>query len=483
MNGAANSGTANPEATVQLPTIQLNSVSASPQPAGGFCRVTVAGPRTRVDLAVPATVPLANLLPMMLRYVHQESNEDGGAAHGGWTLTRRDGMRLDPAAPLATAGIREGELLLLRPARELLPPPLYDDVVEIIGDEAVATRWGPSQTRAVCATIGVLAGLGVCAAIEASTGLLAAVVGLALAALLLAGAAGLGRAVGDLPAAAVLAALAGPVGAVSTARILGPGWDPPKMLVVTAALLATATLGAVLVGGADGVFAALAAVGVLGVVAGAVLVLSGTSPARVAAAVAPLALAITTVLPTLSLRVARLPKPQLPSTAAEIADVAGEVEFEQAARRVAAARRLLTGLHAGVYTVVLLGIAVLSFDSTWATVLAGMLAALAALRARLFADRGQVLAPVAAAALAVAALSAGLVHSASGDGQLLGVVAPLLLGVGLLAGTIGLATGRQGENPRLSRLLDLIELLLSLAVVPVALAVWDVYTTLLNLGS
>lgn len=46
-------------------------------------RLTVAGPTGRADLAVPATVTLAGLLPVLLRHVA------GPEAHGGgWVLQR-----------------------------------------------------------------------------------------------------------------------------------------------------------------------------------------------------------------------------------------------------------------------------------------------------------------------------------------------------------------------------------------------------------
>ena len=54
--------------------------------------------------------------------------------------------------------------------------------------------------------------------------------------------------------------------------------------------------------------------------------------------------------------------------------------------------------------------------------------------------------------------------------------------VGLaVAGAFGVWGGRRPLNPRLSRGLDVLETLLLLAVVPLALAVWDVYTMLLEI--
>jgi WXG100 protein secretion system (Wss), protein YukD len=103
---------------------------------GGFCRVQIAGPTTRVDLSVPTGVPLAALLPSIVSFAEQS-----GAAPQGWALSRLDGTRLDPAAALAAGGIREGDLLLLHPAHDRVGEPLYDDVVEVLGAGADGSAW------------------------------------------------------------------------------------------------------------------------------------------------------------------------------------------------------------------------------------------------------------------------------------------------------------------------------------------------------
>ena len=83
----------------------------------GFCRVQIAAPTTRVDLALPTGVPLAGLLPAIVGYAEQDPPR-----REGWALSRLDGSRLDPAAGLAAAGVREGELLLLHAAQDELGP-------------------------------------------------------------------------------------------------------------------------------------------------------------------------------------------------------------------------------------------------------------------------------------------------------------------------------------------------------------------------
>jgi Mrp family chromosome partitioning ATPase len=82
--------------------------------------VTVAGPRGRRDLSLPADAPVAELLPVLARLLGD------GAAPEGWTLTPAGGGPLPAGSSLAAAGILNGALLQLaapRPAPVAAPPP------------------------------------------------------------------------------------------------------------------------------------------------------------------------------------------------------------------------------------------------------------------------------------------------------------------------------------------------------------------------
>ena len=61
-----------------------------------FSRVTVVAPKTRIDLALPADVSVADLLPMLLDMAH-EGTADGGARHGGGGPAKLGGDRLGPS--------------------------------------------------------------------------------------------------------------------------------------------------------------------------------------------------------------------------------------------------------------------------------------------------------------------------------------------------------------------------------------------------
>jgi type VII secretion integral membrane protein EccD len=445
----------------------------------GFCRVQIAAPTTRVDLALPTTVPLAGLLPAIVGYAEQDL-----AAPQGWALSRLDGTRLDPAAGLIVAGIREGELLLLHSAHDSVGQPLYDDVVEVLSDAAAESGWTPRDTRVACAGLLALAVLGaVWAAVTTGT-LLAGILLAVLAVLLLGGGSLLAHATGDLPAGTTLAALSAVVGATAGVVLLGRPLGPAHLVLVAAILVLVAAAGPPALGGGDAVFLALGIIGLLTLLGGLLIILVPATPARAAAVVAPLALALTTAMPTLALRLSRIPRPPLPRTAAELADVPGQLELDQIQQRVQRARALLTGLLTGCYAATTLATVVLTTDtdSPWPSVLAALLGVLLLLRGRLFRRRAQVAAPLVAAAVVFAAgLYAAASTWASSVPILLGVVAPAALALAAIAGGFGRWGGRGPLNPRLARALDLLETLLLLSVVPIVLAVWNVYTLLLEL--
>src|SRR5699024_5527542 len=120
-----------------------------------FSRVTVVAPRTRIDVALPADVAVADLLPMVLEMAG-ETSSDGGVRHGGWALAKLGDTALDPSRTLASLGVVDGELLQLRKRNENPPPPLYDDVVDAIA-EAEPDSFQP-WTKEIANRVGHIAG-------------------------------------------------------------------------------------------------------------------------------------------------------------------------------------------------------------------------------------------------------------------------------------------------------------------------------------
>ena len=124
----------------------------------GLARVTISAPQRRVDVALPEHVPLAELLPEVLRHAG-EGLADDGERHGGWVLRRTDGTALSGGQGLQAQGVRDGEVLHLVPARAQWPELEYDDVVEAIAEGARrrGAGWTGAHTRVAAI---VAAGLG-----------------------------------------------------------------------------------------------------------------------------------------------------------------------------------------------------------------------------------------------------------------------------------------------------------------------------------
>ncbi|MCZ9344045.1 EsaB/YukD family protein, partial [Streptomyces sp. TRM76130] len=97
----------------------------------GLCRVTIRAPEKTIDLAVPSDIPLADLLPVVVGHAGEQL-EEAGLQHGGWVLQRIGGEPLDPEGTPDSLDLRDGEVLLLRPEAEALPPVRFDSLVDAV---------------------------------------------------------------------------------------------------------------------------------------------------------------------------------------------------------------------------------------------------------------------------------------------------------------------------------------------------------------
>ena len=108
-------------------------ISAAPE----HVRVSVVGGRTQLDVMLPVDIPVASLVPELVRLVRtrdvEVSPDTPWAATRDtfWVLSRLDPFaRLQPHQTLRGAGVVDGELLQLTDERALSAPTLYDDVVD-----------------------------------------------------------------------------------------------------------------------------------------------------------------------------------------------------------------------------------------------------------------------------------------------------------------------------------------------------------------
>jgi type VII secretion integral membrane protein EccD len=452
--------------------------------AGSMRRVTVIAPTSRVDVSLPQQSTVAELVPMLVRMTA------GKQAGTGWTLGRLGGDPFASSSTVADAGIRDGELLYLNPRGAKPPPLLFDDVVDAIASAAADPRgmWRPDFTRAVGLTTALVTFAGAAVLIPAVRPAfpLAALVDGALAFMLLLGAAALGRG-GDPWVGGTLAAAGVPSAFLGGVALGVPdGGDPfaPSAVALAAgcgALLIYAVLAAAAVPDAFTWFVGAAVAAGIGLVAALVTAATGEPATSVAAVVAAGALALSPLLPVSALRLGRLPAPRVPVDVAEFRREERPTLGPEVVGQTRVASDALAGLLAGIAAVVATSAVVLAWSGDgWAWILAALSGLAMLLRARAYPRARQrgalVVGGVATLLIAAPGLAAGGSRGAW----------PLLITGIVVVGVVGLTYGARARvnqpSPYWTRLLDVIEVLAVVSLLPLAAGVLDLYQTARNFG-
>ena len=472
----------------------------------GLARITINAPHRRVDVALPEHVPLAELLPEVLRHAG-EGLADDGEKHGGWVLRRTDGVALATAQGLFPQGVRDGEVLHLVPARDEWPELEYDDVVEAIAEGARrGSVWAPSSTRsATLAAAGVLLSLGLIAVLAAGPAWHgAAFAGLGVAVLL--GLAGItaSRAYGDARAGAAFGAYAMPYafagGAVLVASndrvgALGllPWLGDSELLAGAVALLLAAALGGVGVAASLRLFTAGVVVGLFT----AITAVAGmfTSAAGAAAVLVSILVCGIGALPLLAIRFGKMPTPPVTlPTGAEAAEgftgVSPERALDAARERpdratvfaaVTRTEELLAGMLLGHAVLATGAFLVLATAGTLsARILTAVSAAALLLRSRLFVTLRQRVPLVIGGLAGIFALGFDLLTHA-GPTTLLAVTGIALV-LAIITVSAGATYSRRPPSPYLGRAADLIDTLVVVSVIPIACAVVGLYAAVTGIN-
>jgi len=133
----------------------------------GLRRVSVHAGTAAVDLALPAGIPVATLIPPIVDILGgRDSDCSGALVARRYQLSLPGASALDVSMTLAQLGIHDGAIMVLSHARTPLPGPRYDDVAEAVSVtlQATARPWDQHQkaTRLTGATAAsCLAGVGV----------------------------------------------------------------------------------------------------------------------------------------------------------------------------------------------------------------------------------------------------------------------------------------------------------------------------------
>ncbi|WP_128976158.1 type VII secretion integral membrane protein EccD [Streptomyces roseicoloratus] len=477
--------------------------------ATGFCRVTVVAPDSRIDVALPEDIAVADVYPEILRLTGQ--TQPAGAP-AGYHLVRRDGTVLDGARTLAAQQVLDGEVLSLRPFAQSLPPAVYDDVSDAVASAVTRDRhlWSDELLRGAGLVGGVLLlvlmGFVLWFAdpvrhdMHSLPGIIAGAAGVLLTAF-----AGVrARVYGDRATAVALGLGALPLLLIAGSGILAPdaGQGPGRLqflLGCVTVLVASVALVALTPSG-DAPFVAATFLATVGTLATFVAILTEASATQTAAVCVPVAIGLVAFLPGLSARFARLPIGYAsPRSAADdefLADPhqpapeAQPVDGERIALQARRGHEMLLGLVGGCAAVVVGSSAVLGFaGNTWGQLLALAAGLAMLLRARLFRYTSQVASVLVAGLAAIALLILGLslnppvdlvkdllMYGDRGglDIRTIWLTAAVAAGAALVT-AIGLIIPRKGLSPFWGRLLDLAEGFVLLSLVPLCLAVLDVF--------
>lgn len=448
---------------------------AAPFPERTYCRLTVLAPRANVDVALPADVPVAELVPMVLELVGEPAPRQRPES---WRLSGAAGGVLPASASLAELGVLDGELLRIGP--DIAPPaaPVFDDPVDAMA-ATTASRAGEHRFAAAAVLLAALAAAVLLAGAAGSVAtLLIAVLGV----------------VGALAHTAVLARqtlIAGASdaanGAAHTAALCavllaaGGGWAVmpgpeigPHLLLASVAAGVAAAVAQVVLRVVAPVLVAIVTASVW-IAAGVLALRLGAGSAAAAAGVGALALISAPLLPRAAVRLAGLPRPIVPADATELVEADNGPDIlppEELAERADLARGFLAGLVGGNAVVTAAAAVVAAGAASWSgPAFAGVVVLVLLLRVRGYADaapaRTSLLAAVGTGTtLAVLAVVQVEEARAAAAGALLLVVA---------AGVTVMGRGRPVGSPVLRRAVDLLEGLLVAAAVPLALGAMDVY--------
>ncbi|HIW62644.1 MAG TPA: type VII secretion integral membrane protein EccD [Candidatus Stackebrandtia excrementipullorum] len=456
--------------------------------ANPLCRVTVVSPHTRMDVALPAHIPLAELQADLL--AHAAASPDGeefvneGVEAGGWTLARLGEAPLDPDLSCAQLGIADGEELYFRATPETAPATIFDDVVDAVATAAEdrAGGWRARDTRIAGLTLATLATVGAVA-----TALGAPSAGTA-ALLLIGGLLGVGAAWAldrafNLPGPAVLMGALGILTGTAGAAMVAAGdrfvteYGAPQWLAAGCGAVVYAAVAMLAVNRPVPQFHS-ALVSSIGLVVGSGLCTwFNVDVAAAASAVAGLTLAVIPALPMISYRIAKLPLPDVPTSPEELR---GDIEFadgqgDRLLTRSDHADDYLAGALTGCAAIIgaatmLLGVT----DTVPAVILAGIFAALMLLKSRNF-HTIRLRVPMLAAGFAGPAAIAGAGVAALAPEYRLPLVAGGLALLALILIVHALAAAGRKLSPLWGRTGDIFHILLAVAVIPMTLWVWGLY--------
>ncbi|MCW2542378.1 MAG: type secretion integral rane protein EccD [Frankiales bacterium] len=457
--------------------------------AADICRVTVVTPDRRMELALPTYLPLVDMVPTLVGIVDERL---GSAVSGKGVVLQRFGDEpLDQSRTASSLGLRDGDVLHLREADNVLPALRFDDLGDGIAVRLgmLPSRWSSRTTRSTALALSVLAWLAGAALLYSHTPLptAVAVAGGSAVALLLAG---FGAARGWQDGTAALLLAMGAVCMAATAGTLAAPWLRADATLPPAG--SQLTMLSALLGGACAAVVGLAAMAflveagsfflpdrllvavILGLVAcadGALVTFTSLSNSQATAALSAAAVMFSPLAPTAAFACAGLRLPDLPQSASDIERSNPPIVEATLARRTAAADRYMTCFYAVIAVLGLTASISLAAahdrSSVWLAALFGLVAIF---RAKALTGRWQRLLLIGSGALGVTAALFGLAWLLPAPARV-----ALAAGAAVGASLALVATARvlpdRVIRPYWGRASEILETLLAIAVLPLTLTV------------
>ncbi|MFE7720469.1 type VII secretion integral membrane protein EccD [Nocardia rhizosphaerihabitans] len=476
-----------------------------------LCRVSVIGGDTQLDIGLPATVPIAGFIGDLVALIRSrdprlpEGDEDAAPVRAQhWTLARLGQDPLAPSRTLTEAEVYDGELLVLSPVTRKESPALFDDVIDAVSRLTAGEfrSWSGSAARwtgLVLATVAILAALALLVDSRADGDPLAPAFALLGTGIVASAAAGIAARKYRDPVAGNWLSLDALLLLLGGGALLVPGQlGAANVLLGSVVVLVAAVAGYRVTGTGAGLFAAAITMSVFAAVSATVSLIWEPGPPKLFAGVLIGAIVLLSSVPRLAAVTARLPIPPVPTAGGAIdpADheqrptiegigAIGAIALPSAAglgERARVANQIQTGLVAACAATAGLG----AFGAadpfgpfhSGGVALAVITAIILCLRGRSYADLAQAATLIAAGALTMLAVVAGL--GLGHDSLEYGAVAILLV---TALGVVGFGViGPHIEvTPVTRRMIEIFEYLLIIALIPLALWVMDVYSTARNI--
>jgi type VII secretion integral membrane protein EccD len=251
-----------------------------------------------------------------------------------------------------------------------------------------------------------------------------------------------------------------------------------NLLLACVLTLIVAAVSIMVVGYGITVFIAAATASGIGAIAFLVGTLITEPPATIAAGTAAVALAALSILPRITIQLAKLPLPSVPRDAEDLREDSGFPDFRLIERRTGRAHEFMTGMIIGCgVTAAISAVLAASAPGIWGVLEGAAVSAVLLLRGRTYANGAQAVALLLTGMLTAAGLLIGWTVEATALNRLIYVFGALLV---IAAGTlvVGIVFPEQRFSPVLRRAVDVLEAVLIVSVLPLALAVMNLYSTI-----